>query len=232
MSNRIDSINALLERCKQDSASIEQEYNKSLHAKKIEPSLRIDIKNLCENLRSVLDYLARDIRDKFSPPAKSGERFYFPILPDSTQFNTQMPKWFPNLKTNCPDLYAYLEAVQPYQSDKTKWLGLFNRVTNENKHGDLVEQTRSETKQVKVNIQGGGSVAWNPDAVKFGSGVFIGGVPVDPRTQMPIPHPSQTIEIVTWVDFRFNGIDASALWLLKESLAGITKIVNDVQKWQ
>lgn len=72
MSNRIDSINALLERSKQDLTGIEQEYNKSLHTKKIEPSLKIDIKNLCENLRSVLDYLARDIRDKFSPPAKSG----------------------------------------------------------------------------------------------------------------------------------------------------------------
>jgi hypothetical protein len=231
MSNRITNITALLDRSRQDLASIEREYNDSLLSKRIEPSLRIDIKNLCGNLRSALDYLAKDIRTKYSPPAKSGEHFYFPILPDSAQFHSQVSKWFPDLKSNCPDLYAYLEAIQPYQSKKTVWIGLFNRLNNENKHGDLVEQTRSETKQVKVSTQGGGSVAWNPDAVKFGPGVFIGGVPVDPRTQMPIPHPSQTVEVITWVDFRFDGINASALWLLKELISGITKIVSDVQKW-
>lgn len=231
MSNRIKSINALLDRSKQDLANIEKEYNSSLHSKNIEASLRIDIKNLCENLRSVLDYLAKDIREIYCAPAKTGERFYFPILPDPTQFSYQIPKWFPDLKSNCPNLHDYLESVQPYQTDKTKWLGLFKRVNNENKHGDLVEQTRSETKQVKVNIQGGGSATWNPSAVKFGSGVSIGGVPVDPTTQMPIRDPSQTVEVITWVDFRFDGIDVSALWLLKESLSGITTIVSDIYKW-
>ncbi len=197
----------------------------------VEPSLRIDIKNLCENLRSVLDYLAKNIREKHCPTAKTSEHFYFPILADSSGFNAKVPRWFPNLNINCPGLYAYLEAVQPYQSDKTKWLGLFNQVNNENKHGDLLEQTRSETKQVKVNIKSGGSVVWDTDAVKFGPGVYIAGVPVDPRTQMPVPHPSQNIEAITWVDFKFHGIDVSALLLLKESFNGITQIVNKVQNW-
>lgn len=85
------------------------------------------------------------------------------------------------------------------------WIGLFNKLNNENKHGDLVEQIRTESKQVKVDFQGG-SVSWNPSAVKFGSGVSIGGVPVNPNTQMPIPHPSQKVEIITWIDFKFQGI--------------------------
>jgi len=128
-----------------------------------------------------------------------------------------MSRCFPNLEVASPDLYSYLESIQPYKSGNNKWLGLFNKVNNENKHGDLVEQTRTETKQIKVNTQGGAEVSWNPDAVKFSSGVSIGGVPVNPRTQMPVPHPSQSVQIITWVDFKFVGIDISVLWLLKES---------------
>lgn len=228
---RADSIKAILDRSKQDLAKIEDEYNKSLSAKMIDSNLKIDIKNLCENLRSVLDYLAKDIHDKYCTKSATGERFYFPILPDKTQFGAQMLRWFPNLQATRPDLHSYLESIQPYNSNKTKWLGIFNRVNNENKHGDLIEQTRSETKQVKVTTHGVGEVSWNPNNVKFGSGVYIGGVPVDPRVQMPIPHPSQTVQIITWVDFRFAGIDVSALWLLKESYRGICEIVNEVQKY-
>lgn len=228
---RTVSIKALLDKSKQDLIKIEGEYNKSLHAKMIDPNLKIDIKNFCENLRSVLDYLVRDIREKYCPSASIGEKFYFPIFPNESQFRAQMSRWFPNLQVASPDLYAYLESIQPYKSEQNKWLGLFNKVNNENKHGDLVEQTRTETKQVKVNTQGGGVVSWNPDAVRFGSGVYIGGVPVDPRTQMPVPHPSQSVQIITWVDFKFIGIDISALWLLRESYKGVSDINNQVQKY-
>jgi len=228
---RTASIKALLDKSKQDLAKIECEYNKSLHAKIIDPNLKIDIKNFCENLRSVLDYLSRDIREKYCPPASITERFYFPILPDQTQFEAQMSRWFPNLQVASPDLYLYLESIQPYKSENNKWLRLFNKVNNENKHGDLVEQCRTETKQIKVTTNGGAEVSWNPNAVRFGSGVFIGGVPVDPRTQMPVPHTSQSVQIISWVDFKFSGIDVSAVWLLRESYKGVSDISNQVQKY-
>jgi hypothetical protein len=67
--------------------------------------------------------------------------------------------------------------------------------------------------------------------VKFGSGVFIGGVPVNPSTQMPAPHPSQKVERIIWVDFKFDGINESALALLQESLSGVSKIAADVYRW-
>ncbi len=113
MSTRINNIRALLERSNQDLSKIEEEYNKSLHTKSIDPNLKIDIKNYCENLRSVLDYLARDIRDKYCPSAKSNDRFYFPILPDGNQFSNQTQKWFPDLHKSCQDLYSFLESTQP-----------------------------------------------------------------------------------------------------------------------
>lgn len=50
------------------------------------------------------------------------------------------------------------------------------------------------------------------------SGVRAIGIPIDPRAQLPAPNNMVKTEVITWVDFKFNNIDVSALWLLKESL--------------
>lgn len=225
---RTHDIDALLKRSTGDFDALRGKYEKCLHQKTISEDLKIDIKNLSGNLRSVLDYIANDIRDIHCHHAKIKDRFYFPILPDVDSFKGKCTEWFPNLQNSCPDLWSYLESIQPYHKDY-QWLGYFNKLNNENKHESLVEQTRTETKSVNVKF-GSGGVRWNPDAVKFGSGVCIGSVPVDPNTQMPVPHPSQTIEIVTWVDFRFDGINVSALSLIKKSLEGISEIAKFVRK--
>jgi hypothetical protein len=229
MTNRKGDVDVLLRRSENDFGTVRAAYDKCLHDRAISAELKIDIKNLCGNLRSILDYLARDIREKHYPTANPNARFYFPIFPDAVQYRSQMNNWFPGLQTVCPDLWNYLESVQPYQTTYA-WLGKLNRINNENKHESLVEQTRTETQRVNVSF-GNGSVSWDPGAVKFGSGVFIGGVPVNPSTQMPIPHPSQKVERIIWVDFKFDGINESALALLQQSLKGVSKIASDTYRW-
>lgn len=229
MGTRKDSIDALLKRCDADIAKIGQEYNNSLRQQKVQTDLRVDIKNFCENLRSVLDYVAHDIRETHCAGADPKIRFYFPMLASRSEFEAQATKWYPGLEVKVPDLWDYLESVQPYDQEYV-WIGIFNKINNENKHGDLVAQTRTDTEQVRVSAPGA-SVTWTPRNVKFGPGVFIGGIPVDPTTQMPVPHPSQKVERIIWVDFRFAGEDVSALGLLKQAHAGVRKIAKDVEKW-
>jgi len=228
MLNRKADVDALISRSEKDLAFVRSAYDKALHDHSISAELRIDIKNLCGNLRSALDYLAKDIREKHCPTANPNARFYFPILPDALQYQNQMNNWFPGLRTICIDMWDYLETIQPYHPT-CAWLGKFNRLNNENKHESLVAQTRTETHRVNVNF-GSGSVNWDPSAVKFGPGVFIGGVPVNPNTQMPVPHPSQTVQKIIWVDFKFDGLDESAIALLENSMAGVTHIVADTYK--
>lgn len=227
MSSRQASIRALLTKIDAQVGKIEAEYNRSLHSQAIEPELRIDIKNACENLRSVLDYLAADIRERHCPTAAPSDRFYFPILPDKKTFDNRLDQWFPGLRQSAPAVVSVLEAAQPFQAGQ-EWLGQFNRVNNENKHGELVEQARVESQQTRVTGQSGGQVSWGP-GVTFGSGVSVMGVPIDPRTQLPIPHPSIKVERITWVDFQFAGLGVSALGLLKQARAGIAKIEASVR---
>ena len=215
MGSRDASIEALLTKAADQVERITSEYAASLHAKKIAPALRVDIKNACENLRSALDYLAADLRQQFCPNA-ARENFYFPILPDPATFDAKLDKWFPGLRESVPQLASELELLQPYHQDQ-EWLGQFNRVNRENKHGDLVEQTRVATSETTVSGSTG-KVSWRPDSVIFGPGVSILGAPIDPRTQLPQKGSQVQVKQVVWVDFQFRGLGVSALWLLRTAL--------------
>jgi len=229
--SRKSSVDAQINRAGSLLPTIEAEYQNSLNKKSIGDDLKLDIQTFCGHLRSALDYIAKDIVEKHCSNANPRNRLYFPITNDPQSFSSTMTRSYPDLDNSCNELYAILESVQPYKGNKNTWLKHFNKVNNENKHNDLVEQTRTETKRVDVQTQGGGRVNWNPANVKFGSGVFIGGVPVNPQTQMPVPSPTQKVTIETWVDFRFDGIDVSALALLRDSLNNIGAIASDAYKY-
>jgi hypothetical protein len=228
MGRRSADIKALLAKCEGDLATIEVAYRSSLASQIVSTALRVEIKGFCENLRSVLDYLARDILDAHCGGKSDSKRLYFPILPDRKSFEAQASRSFPSLEKAAPDLWHYLESIQPYSGPEREWLGQLNRINNENKHEALVQQIRTSTQEVRVDTQGGGRVSWSRPGVRFGRGVSIGGVPIDPRTQLPVPSPTQTVTIIEWVDFRFEGIGVSALGLLRTSLAGITDIAKAV----
>lgn len=67
-------------------------------------------------------------------------------------------------------------------------------------------------------------MSWDPKSTRFGSGVYIGNVPVNPATQMPVPDPRLNVVKTVWFDFFFDSIGASALGLLRESVNGIKAI--------
>lgn len=224
------NIDAQIKRTEEILPKIEKEYNNSLHAKNIDEGLKLDIQTFCGHLRSALDYLANDIVEKYCPNAKKGDRLYFPITDSDTSFKQRMIDSYPDLQKNCPDLYLLLESLQPYLKSENKLLNQFNKINNENKHSDLVEQVRTETKRVNVTSPNGGSVSWG-SGVTFGTGVSIMGIPVDPRTQLPVPNNVVKTEIITWVDFKFDNVDVSALWLLKESLKQIQDINFQITKF-
>ena len=75
---RLDDINALIEVADEQLQTIETEYNKSLNSQVISPKLPVYIKNYLENLRSPLDYLAKEICEKILLKTKRHQT-YFPV---------------------------------------------------------------------------------------------------------------------------------------------------------
>lgn len=218
--NHGKSIEALLNKSKRDFESLKKDYQTSLDQKEISDELKIEIKNIFENLRSVLDYMAHDVFDSLKT-GKQPEILYFPIRLTQHEFDLVINKDFPSLQTSNPNVYSILESVQPY---KDKWLGQFNRLNNNNKHQDLEEQTRSEAKEIKVSsLKGGSSVSWS-SGVTFSGGVSIMGVPIDPKTQLPVPNNQVKTEVITWVNFHFKENSESVLPFIEKSIKSVDDI--------
>jgi len=174
---RAASIEALIRKSRDGYADLKKAYDASLHDKSIREDLKVDIKNIFENLRSCLDYLAHELFETFCKDAKKPDRLYFPIRHTAPEFAQTMQRDYPGLEVASKAVFDILESVQPFRD---AWLGQFNRLNNENKHQDLVEQSRTESRHVSVTGPGGGGVSWGPGVV-FGSGVQVMGVPIDPR---------------------------------------------------
>jgi hypothetical protein len=213
---RAESIEALLKKVKRDFAELKLAYNASLHEKHVRADLKVAIKNICENLRSCLDYLAQDAFETHCSASPKPDRLYFPIRSSPADFSAAVSKGYPRLSAASPAAFKVIEAAQPYCDP---WLGQFNKLNNRNKHEDLAEQTRTESKRVTVS-RDGGPVSWG-SGVTFRSGVSVMGVPIDPRTQMPVPNNVARTEVVTWIDFRFKEIDQPVLGFVEVSVAKV-----------
>lgn len=221
---RKDDIGALLKSidCRYDE--IENAYNQALQEKEIPSDLKLKIKNFFDDARSILDYLAHDIAEKLNiAPCK----IYFPIVRkngDITSFNGFVGRHLTGLEGLNKALFDYIESIQPYKQGMS-WLADFSEISNNNKHQRLTPQKRTESVRIKSTHAGGGSVAWDPSSVRFGSGVFINGAPVDPATQMPVPTANTTVTKEIWVSFLFDE-SINALGLIKKIRDEFPKIVS------
>lgn len=223
--SRSKSIDALLKKSNKDLVILKKDYEAALHAKQISEEIKIDIKNIFENLRSALDYLAHDISEHLA--TSKPKILYFPIRHSLAEFTATMAKDYPGVEGNNTDIYSILEQVQPYNKP---WLGNFNKLNNNNKHQKLVEQTRTESRHVSVTSHGsGGGVSWGP-GVTFGGNISVMGVPIDPYTQLPVPNNQVKTEITIWINFIFEDIGESVLPFIQQSITEVCNIHEKTSK--
>lgn len=173
---------------------------------------------VCERLRGVLDRTARLYWEQNIAPALSEEdrdraTIYFPISGDIQSFNSIMGRWrWKSVRKDHQELYDHLLALQPFKDTSNRWLNTLNDIAIAGKHIDLLPQRRTD-KVGRIHVKGpsDGRVSWSPENVRFGSGVRIMGVPIDPTTQRIVPGSglSETIEV--WVSFVIaeHEVDAS-----------------------
>jgi hypothetical protein len=224
--NRSNSIQALVSKSKKDFTSLKADYDASLQHQVISEELKIDVKNIFENLRSCLDYIAHDIYEACIT-GNTPRRLYFPIRQSRAEFDQAINSDFPNLSAIQSEVYDLIEAIQPYNDD---WLGKFNKLNNNNKHQDLEEQTKTESRHVEVSSpQGGGSVSWGP-GVSFGSGVSVMGAPIDPSTQLPTAGSNVNTKITIWVDFKFKENGESILPFIQKSIDKVESLFVGLSK--
>jgi hypothetical protein len=222
---RNTNIEALIKNSRTTFAHLQKEYDASLHEKTVRENLKIDIKNILGNLRSCLDYLAHDLFDTLCVGTKRPRHLYFPIRHTGDKFQKMMRDEYSTLEANNKEVFDFLDSIQPYNSP---WLGQMNELNNENKHQDLVEQTRTELRQVTITTNLG-SASWSSGAV-FGSGAVVMGVPIDVRTQMPVKNNHSNTSVLIWVDFQFKDNGLSVLPFISNSISNVENIFLTLKK--
>ncbi len=223
-------IQALIDTAASQLNDIRDEYQKTLNEQAISPGLKTRIKNVLENQRSALEYLAHAIHTAYGKP---NTKAYYPVAGEPGRYEAAFDRCLPGVRTTRPDIFAEIESHQPYQSGYD-WLGHLVDLTNENKHQRLTPQARDETRRIRVDTPGGGRVEWTPaqegkGGVTFGRGVSIGGVPVDPATQRPVPGRLPVTETV-YVDWLFEDPRVSALQTLETIQAELPSVIESVSQ--
>jgi hypothetical protein len=224
-----DDITALLAEGDAQIALVQKEYQEALQQQHAGATLRVRIKNVLENQRSALEYLANGLHEALGgAPSK---RVYYPVSFAPKDFASLIKGQMPAVQAGS-SLYKAIETGQPYKPGYV-WIGHLAVLTRENKHHRLTPQIRDETRVVQVGMLGGGAVQYRPQqagkgGVRFGVGVSIGGVPIDPATQRPVPSPTQTVVERIYVDWQFDDPRVSVLQTLREIQDGLPKLIHVV----
>ena len=236
---RDSDVNSLLTHVDSSFVDIKAAYERSLREKNIPASLRIEVKNVMENLRSCLDYMAQDIAETVIMPYRRAnklstlKRVYFPYGKDRQSYNESVKRNLPGLQTVSPAIYGLIENVQPHACGNT-WLYDLCSILNANKHDSLSPQERTEQQTYKVGRQGGGAAISAPaGAIKAPPGaISIGGVPVvfDPRTGIPLQTPGLEVSVTTWVSFVFQDTRVQVYPLLETVQREIRKTSENLYK--
>lgn len=235
MSKIYENVAVTLDSADENLTKLMSEYKKALTERTVSAKAADLTHQICMQLRSVLDriayrYWSLKIAPSLSPEdqERAKSTIYFPAGGTKESLDSTLGNWrWKSVKDQHQPIYDYLTSIQP--TAQNKWLTVLFDLAVQGKHIDLTPQKRTETKRITVeSVAGGGSVSWDPSAVRFGHGVSIMGVPVNPQTQRIAPTQHLTERIETWVSFMIAGHDVNAAGFCREACQGTRKIVQDM----
>jgi hypothetical protein len=234
-----DDANELVKHAEGDLAKIREAYEASLHAKDVRGSLRVEIKNFIENLRSALDFAARGLYTKYGSSPKADPKIYFPYAATNQDRATfeksgRIEACIPGINAAKPDVVQALLEMQHFGSHGFTWLPDFMDLTNENKHERLTPQVRKESKELRIS-GGGASIAIGEGAsisIGPGASISVGGAVIRGGQSFGVGRPPRVeggkVETITWVSFQFDSIGRPVIPLLEDALKATRQIVTEL----
>ena len=188
-----DDIKQLLEHCDTEIKIISDQVKKG-------DINKVSLKNILENLRSALDYLAKDILYKLKSDPKNkalSEKIYFPYGQKENHFKKSVQRNLSPLKQCEPKIYDLLEGIQPFKS-KNNWVVELCLLTNSAKHNNLSKTESKKTTVVEqkgiARIEGGSNIEMSHNYV---NGVRQDDVFINDKGEASIVKHSGTTLITT-----------------------------------
>ena len=166
---RHQQIKLLLQVIKEDFTNISDLFRKSVKNRRLEEHLLVRIKNSLENLKSVLDFSAQEVFDRYCVSTKP-INVYFPVLqPHATDSDiiARINGNFPGLEQNAPELFGYFSSIQPARDINNEWLSILHNLCNQNKHVLLTLQVRKDEIINVLTVKNSRTYIWSDGLVQF-----------------------------------------------------------------
>ena len=111
---------------------------------------------------------------------------YFPISKTQNDFNSVIINYgLGNLNQIHPIFYSLILSSQPFSSRSNEILTILQEKGSKQKHQFLIKE-KKESNHIRTTFRSpSGEVSWSPSNVRFGSGVSMLGIPVNPNIQEP-----------------------------------------------
>lgn len=227
---------ALIQESTKQYEEVKDLYDKALRDKSLD--IRIKVKNLMENLRSILEYTTHDIYEDICEPhcRKLGKRvprnIYFPYGRTENDFKSSIANSLPDIEILSMPIFTIIKGVQPFISS-SPWICDLCSINNENKHDRLTPQSREEVETYTVEgNQGSVSVIVNNPNVQVTSqpgAVSIFGVPAQFTPEGIKTAPSNLRHKRTiWVSFVFEGTTINVMNLLNSAVPNVKALANSI----
>ena len=195
-----DPIRDLLAAAAEQYRTVERRFEENLGAPAVPSTLQVGVKNLLENLRSALDYLAHELFDSCCTGQRKPKKIYFHIATKLSAFNNQVDHSFPSLRTRHPRVVEALYYYQPVHSQAcNKWVEQFRKLTNTTKHEALLRYTRQSR------------VVGSPGCLDLGGVVLFDA------------------DANAFVEYRFEGTTINAHLLLWQASTCIPMMVSEIR---
>lgn len=180
---------------------ISQGYNEALYAKKVPKSYLVLYKNYLENLRSALDYTAKNLFDRYGKSKYTNPHVYFPYVPNINmsmkeyESKTLFERKLPGVESSRPDIKDFILKFSQYE-DGFRWFIDFMQITNQKKHVQLVPQEVKDDVVLDapgINIRADSIVLGDTGVIRTDAGDISGPMNVIPGQNIV----TSTGEIIT-----------------------------------
>lgn len=128
-----DDIAALLDEAQEQIEGLSGAHDAALTDPGKRGRFRARVKGILEHQRSALDYLAKDLTERFGIPKGL---IYYPLAQNDADFEAQMNAKMPGVLSSRSDLADVIGGHQPYQ-ENMEWLRHLNQLTRLQKHNRL-----------------------------------------------------------------------------------------------
>ena len=224
-----ETLESQITRANELYSELESEVKKDIINSRVSPRTSEITEDILTKLSNCLDKGINQYRQSKNQSISTS--LYFPICDDEKEFKETLKRYKLNdIAEKDPKLLALLRNVQPFNSKEYVILSEIHERGSREKHRTLsLQEKETVGERITLSNNSGNAVSWNSSCVKFGAGVGILGVPVDPKTQLPhyVP-PTHSLKKERFISVKFQGKNLDVLQFCRQSINEVQKITNQI----